>query len=235
MRQLMFSCCNIAFSSMPVFLPSIINEMGYSSIDSQALSAPPFLFAFVVLLLTARASDRIAARSPYVALHAFLGFVGYSLIAAGGYFGWPNVVRYLCVYPAAAGFFSAITIIITWTMNNQESDAKKGAGMTILNVIGQCGPLIGIAPLSCVAAHRLTDLGTRLFPDSDKPTYVRGMVACAGAMLIVFVLTLILRASLVFENRRRARAFDNDAAVNATLLREGKETPDKRERFVLML
>ena len=47
------------------------------------------------------------------------------------------------MYPAAAGFFSAITIIITWTMNNQESNAKKGMGMTILNVIGQCGPLIG--------------------------------------------------------------------------------------------
>ena len=139
----MFSCCNIAFSSMPVFLPSVINEMGYSSINSQALSAPPFLVAFVVLLLTAAASDRLATRSPFVAFHALLGFVGYALIAAGGYFEWPNLVRYMCVYPAAAGFFSAITIIITWTMNNQESNAKKGMGMTILNVIGQCGPLIG--------------------------------------------------------------------------------------------
>lgn len=139
----MFSSCNVAFSSMPVFLPSIINQMGYSSINSQALSAPPFLFAFVVLLLTARASDKLATRSPFVCLHAALGFSGYALIAAGGYFEWPNIIRYLCVYPAAAGFFSAITIIITWTMNNQESNAKKGMGMTILNIIGQCGPLIG--------------------------------------------------------------------------------------------
>lgn len=139
----MFSCCNIAFSSMPVFLPSIINEMGYSSMNSQALSAPPFLVAFVVLLLTANSSDKYAMRSPFVCFHALLGFAGYALIAAGGYFAWPDVIRYLCVYPAAAGFFSAITIIITWTMNNQESNAKKGMGMTILNVIGQCGPLIG--------------------------------------------------------------------------------------------
>lgn len=128
---------------MPVFLPSIINEMGYSSINSQALSAPPFLVAFFVLLSTAALSDRSQTRSPFLAFHALLGFVGYALIAAGGYFGWPDMVRYLCVYPAASGFFSAITIIITWTMNNQESNAKKGMGMTILNVIGQCGPLVG--------------------------------------------------------------------------------------------
>lgn len=211
--------CNIAFSSMPVFLPSIINEMGYSSINSQALSAPPFLVAFVVLLITAKMSDKVASRSPFVAFHALLGFAGYGLIAVGGYFGWPNLVRYFCVYPAAAGFFSAITIIITWTMNNQESNAKKGMGMTILNIIGQCGPLVG----------------TRLFPDKDKPLYVRGMVACSAAMLLVFFLTVVLRVVLVLENRRRARAFDADTVSRTELLREGKEAPTRDDRFVLML
>lgn len=210
--------------------------MGYSSINSQALSAPPFLVAFIILLLTAKASDKYAMRSPFVCFHALLGFTGYALIAAGGYFGWPDVIRYLCVYPAAAGFFSAITIIITWTMNNQESNAKKGMGMTILNVIGQCGPLIGEYPVSCISHRRpLIHLGTRLFPDSDKPTYVRGMVGCAAAMLMVFVLAVVLRVVLVFENQRRARAFDADAAGHTALLRDGEDRPERQERFVLIL
>ena len=38
----MFFCCNVAFSSMPVFLPSIVNSMGFSKLASQGLAAPPF-------------------------------------------------------------------------------------------------------------------------------------------------------------------------------------------------
>jgi len=95
--------------------------MGYTALTSQALSAPPYLFAFAVMLLTARASDRAARRAPFVCLHAALGAGGYALVALGGARGWPSVLRYLAVYPACAGFFSAITIIIAWTMNNQAS------------------------------------------------------------------------------------------------------------------
>ncbi|EGE05742.1 MFS transporter [Trichophyton equinum CBS 127.97] len=47
----MFLSCNVAFSSLPVFLPTILHDMGYSKLTSQALSAPPYLFAFVVVLL----------------------------------------------------------------------------------------------------------------------------------------------------------------------------------------
>ena len=75
-------------------------------------------------------------------------------------------------------------------MNNQESNAKKGTGMTILNLIGQIGPL----------------LGTRLYPDSDKPYYERGMTVCAIAMLLVLALSLLLRAVLIRENRKIAAA-----------------------------
>ena len=47
LTALMFFCANVAFSSLPVFLPTIIEEMGYTALQSQALSAPPYLVAFV--------------------------------------------------------------------------------------------------------------------------------------------------------------------------------------------
>ncbi len=191
--------------------------MGYSSLSSQALSAPPYLFAFIVVLITARASDRLRTRSLFVCLHAFLGFLGYALIAIGGWLQWPNTVRYLCVYPAAAGFFSAITIIITWTMNNQESNAKKGTGMTILNIIGQCGPL----------------LGTRLYPDRDGPFYIKGMSVCAIAMLLVLALSILLRVVLILENKKTAASDKLDNRDMVELLAGGEYT--KHQRFVLML
>lgn len=160
--------------------------MKYSALTSQALSAPPYLFAFMVVLLTAFLSDRSRNRSHYIIFHALLGGLGYLFIALAGWLRAGSGWRYAGVYPAAAGFFSAITIILTWTINNQNSDSKRGTGVAMLNLFGQFGPLVG----------------TRLYPDSDKPYYVKGMAVCSGFMFLVAVLALVLRRLLAKENER---------------------------------
>ncbi|KAL4780643.1 major facilitator superfamily domain-containing protein [Aspergillus varians] len=191
----MFFSCNIAFSSMPVFLPTILHDMGYSSANSQALSAPPYLVAFIIVLITSYLSDRSHSRSPYLIAHALVSATAYLAIALTGYFhdSLPapthTFIRYVCVYPATCGFFSAITLIITWSMDNRVAKEGKGASVAILNVIGQCGPL----------------LGTRLYPATDGPWYVRGMTVCAVFMGIVAVLAFALRVTLQRANTRLMR------------------------------
>lgn len=61
------------------------------------------------------------------------------------------------------------------------------------------------------------------------------MVGCAGAMLLVFILAVVLRIVLVLENRKRSKVYDADAAVHAGLLQDGQEVHERQERFVLML
>ena len=168
-----------------------VTRMGYTALMSQALSAPPYLVAFFMVLLIAYLSDRYRIRSTSVCLSALLGASGYIIIAIAGWREASAAWRYAGVYPAAAGFFSAVTLVITWTLNNQESDTKKGTGLVMLNLIGQLGPL----------------LGTRLYPDSDKPYYVKGMSVCAGFMLLVFVLSLLLRIILARENAKSQVAY----------------------------
>lgn len=183
----MFFCCNVAFSSMPVFLPSIVKGMGFSRLASQGLSAPPFLFAFFVVLLTAFASDRLKSRSGPMMFHGVLAMSGYLIATIAGVFHSGPILRYFATFPICAGFFSAVTIVITWTINNQASDEGKGTGMAILQIIGQMGPLVG----------------TRLYPDHDKPYYVTGMAVCSVAMMFVFWLAFALRLVLRRENMRR--------------------------------
>ncbi|PVI03514.1 hypothetical protein DM02DRAFT_640542 [Periconia macrospinosa] len=186
----MFFSCNVAFSSMPVFLPTIIRDMGHQSITAQALCAPPYFFAFVVVLITAYYSDRLRSRSAFIILHSVVATLGYGALTICGYYKFSSIwIRYFALFPAAAGFFSAVTIIITWTINNQESDSKKGAGIAIMNIIGQMGPL----------------LGTSIFPNEDGPYYVKGMTICAGFMLLVGVLAAILRSVLLRENNLNER------------------------------
>jgi MFS family permease len=205
---IMFFSINVAFSSMPVFLPTIIKDMGWSSAMSQALSAPPYLLAFVAIQFTAFASDKLKSRSLFIMLNAALACSGYLLMFFAGLFGLPNVIRYLGVYPAIFGFFTCVTLIITWTSNIQKSNSKKGAAVAMLQYFGQCGPL----------------LGTRLYPKSEGPLYLNGMAICAGFMALVGFLALYLRWMLEKENAKlRRERVVGDGEDDVELLVEGQE------------
>jgi MFS family permease len=215
----MFFSCNVAFSSMPVFLPTIIRDMGYKSITAQGLSAPPYLFAFVVVVTTAYFSDRLQSRSTFIILHSMLATLGYGTIALSAYFrSSSTLVRYVALYPAIAGFFSAITIIITWTLNNQDTETKKGTGIAVLNVIGQMGPLVG----------------TSIFPEEDGPWYVKGMSICAVFMFLVGVLAAVLRTILVRANKK-AKHESSGGEYAGVPLEEGTKAQAERARFEYML
>lgn len=188
--------------------------MGYSSLHSQALSAPPYLVAFIVVLATAYASYRSRSRSPYLIAHALVSSAAYLAIAATGYLHDKlstevhTFIRYICVYPATSGFFSAITLIITWSMDNRVEKEGKGASIAILNIIGQCGPL----------------LGTRLYPETDGPWYIRGMATCAFFMVLVAILAFALRILLQRANRATAGVY---SAVEQSAPAESGEERDE--------
>src|SRR5262245_23461303 len=180
--------------------------MGYSALSSQALAAPPYLFSFVVVLVTASLSDRNRSRSTFIIAHALVSSLAYLLIAFTGHFhtslpsNLQGIIKYICIYPAAAGFFSAITIIITWTLDNQPAKEGKGTSMAVLNVIGQCGPLVGM----------------RLYPTTDGPWHVKGMAVCSVFMLVVAGLAFALRLVLQRENLRSAENGEGQEEIEMT-------------------
>ncbi|KAK1985773.1 major facilitator superfamily transporter [Colletotrichum cereale] len=182
----MFFLTNMAYSSLPVFLPQIVMEMGYSRLESQGLSAPPYLVAFLAVPVTAHLSDRTQNRSIPIVLHALASAGGYAALAFAKLLGLSPLMRYLAVYPAAVGFFNVVTLTVAWNINNQASESRQGGGFALMQIIGQCGPL----------------LGTRLYPDRDAPFYAPGMQACASAMLAVAVLALFLSFYLGYLNRK---------------------------------
>lgn len=104
------------------------------------------------------------------------------------------------------GFFSVITVIITWNINNQENESKQGVGFAMLQVIGQCGPLVG----------------TRLYPATDAPFYISGMAICATAMVTVACLSLGLRLYLTRLNRRSEDEYEDRRVEGEGLVGGGK-------------
>ncbi|KAK1969446.1 major facilitator superfamily transporter [Colletotrichum sublineola] len=217
----MFFLTNMAYSSLPVFLPQIIMEMGYSRLESQGLSAPPYLLAFFTVLATAHWSDQMRNRSVPLVLHALASAGGYAALAFAKPLGLSPLMRYFAVYPAAVGFFNVVTLTVTWSINNQASESRQGGGFALMQTIGQCGPLVG----------------TRLYPDKDAPFYAPGMQACASAMLAVTVLTLFLSFYLGYLNRKMdgALAGRGDAEEEEGLVGSGGRTKPASEGFRYML
>ena len=165
-------------------------SMGYTRLTSQALSAPPYLLAFISVIVTTYLSDRARDRSFYIIAHSLLAFSGYffltlapTSITSGPYATW----GYLAIYPISTGVFSVVACVIPWTLNNQDTESKRGTGMIVLNVVGQMGPL----------------LGTRVYPRGVAGGNKVGMGVCAVAMLCVAGLAGWLRVLLRRENDKR--------------------------------
>lgn len=209
----MFFLTNMAYSSLPVFLPKILTEMGHDTLTSQALSAPPYLAAFVIVLFTAHMSDRLRTRTVPLIFHALASSCGYAILALAKPLNLPNFIRYMAVYPAAVGFFNVVTLIITWSINNQANQSRQGGGFALLQLVGQCGPLVG----------------TRLYPDRDAPYYAPGMSTCAIAMLLVSILAYALRFYLKYKNRKFDRAESERRQAGDEVEEEGLVGPGRRK------
>ncbi|KAK9368240.1 major facilitator superfamily domain-containing protein [Lipomyces kononenkoae] len=197
LTALMYFSCNVAFSSLPVFLPTILTQMGFDSIESQGLSAPPYFVSFLVCIGSTWLADRISQRGLVIFILSCIGGTGYVLLAISNSVGF----RYVGVFLAAAGVFPAIANILPWVLNNQGTDTKRGVGIALLQMIGQCGPL----------------LGTRLYPATEKPQYVKGMSVCAAFMFFNAFLTLAFRAYLIKENKKAAEREANMAEKEQTV------------------
>nr|POE47914.1 putative transporter [Quercus suber] len=179
---LMYFSCNVSFASLPVYLPTILQELGFSGVAAQGLSAPPYFLAFLVTILTSWLADRTQQRGLTIMIMSIIGGAGYIMLATTTSVG----ARYAGAFLAASGVFPCIANILPWVTNNQGSDTRRGIGIIMLNVVGQCGPL----------------LGTRLYPGNEQPRYIKGQSVCAAFMFFTTLLAFSLRTLLAWENRK---------------------------------
>ncbi|KAE8403011.1 major facilitator superfamily domain-containing protein [Aspergillus pseudonomiae] len=207
LTALMYFSCNVSFSSLPVFLPTILKDMGFTSINAQGLTAPPYFASFLVTIATTWIADRLQQRGLMLMVLSLIGAIGYVLLATCTSVG----ARYAGVFLAAIGVFPCIANILPWALNNQGSDSRRGMGIVILNLIGQCGPF----------------LGTNVFPESDGPRYIRGQSICAAFMFFTMILALALRTLLVWENRRLDKQHGTQAEREARGWNKGENVAEE--------
>ena len=182
----MYFSVNVSFASLPLFVPTIIEEMGtFSSIQSQGLSSPPYVLCLIAIIIVAFLSDHLRMRGPFICGAALIATVGFILLATTE----STAARYTGVFLAVL-IFVCVSLLLSWTANLHASESKRTSGYIVLSTIGQCGPL----------------LGTNVFPSSEAPYYRKGMWISCAFCLLVAVLSASLSLWLIKENRDMERA-----------------------------
>ena len=136
---IMYFSCNVSFASLPLFVPTIISNMGsFSKVQSNGLSAPPYVLCFFLIITLCYLSDRYKMRGPFIVFAALVAAVGFIIQATATGVG----ARYFGVF-LAVQVFCCVALTLAWVSNIHSTESKRAGGMVILATLGQCGPLLG--------------------------------------------------------------------------------------------
>ncbi|EGG08871.1 uncharacterized protein MELLADRAFT_104763 [Melampsora larici-populina 98AG31] len=181
--SLIYSCMNLNLASVSGFLPRIVASLGFSDVQAQLLTVPPYAIAFAVMLPTAIASDHYGVRGPFVVFVFACSSVGWALLLLTH--DHQIGVKYAATIFIVIGGYCAVPLMLSWVANNCSSQSKRATSLGMLNSFGQA--------LSVVAAF--------LFPDRTGPAWTLGCAINLGAGLTAGTVAGLL--SLYYAHQRR--------------------------------
>ena len=156
------------------FLPQIVKEFGLTNLQTGFVSAIPYVFAGIAMVLWGRRSDRASERY----IHAFLSFslAGIGMIGAG--FTTDPYLRMSLITLGAIGTFSSIPVF--WPMpTSRLSGVAAAAGIAVINAIGNLAGYLG--PFAIAYFRETTG------------SFAGGLFAIGGTALLSAMLVLVLR------------------------------------------
>ncbi|KAH9998196.1 MFS general substrate transporter [Xylariaceae sp. FL0662B] len=180
LAAIMYFSILIPAYSMVYFLPTIVQTLGYSTVQTQLHSVPPFAASFGFALVVAYFSDRLRIRSPFI-------FLGLALLVAGlailtSVHGAEHFsAEYAALCLAAMGSFGIGGNVVCWYVMNLRGHAERSIGSAWMICFGNIGGIVA----------------TFLFLKKDSPYYHSGyavclamsalcVVTCAGYALVVW-------------------------------------------------
>lgn len=167
-------------------VPSVINGLGYSSANAQLLTIPIYVFAAIVTLMFAWASDLSQRRSPFIVggySIAICGFIAQLSIPHPAYPG----VTYGFLFPVAAGLYCPFTCLVSWIGNSLAPSSKRAVGMALLISVGNMGGI----------------MGSNIYLSREAPKYTTGFAASLAMCCLAIIMTFVLRWAYARENKKK--------------------------------
>ncbi|CAG8146546.1 unnamed protein product [Penicillium olsonii] len=167
------------------FTPTILKQLGWTSVRAQVMSIPIYLVATVIALATAFASDRLRHRFAFTLTGCMIATIGYILLLCQE--SVPVGARYFALYAITGGGYMTQPILMGWLSNNMAGHYKQSIASAMQIGFGNCGGLVA----------------SNVFFDSEAPTYVTGFGVSLGMVWICGVACVVFFAYLHRENRVR--------------------------------
>lgn len=207
-------CLGVPLQSVSLFLPVIVKRLGYSTVKTNLYTVAPNISGAVMLLILAFASDYTRLRFPFIALGFAFTFIGFAIYATVDVTTQLNVAYYAC-FMMTWGTSAPSVILDVWYNNNIADENKR----IMLTTVG-----VPIANLMGVVS-------SNIFLKQDAPKYLPALITTAVFGGCGCLLTLILGAWMVIDNKKRdAKAGRKIKAVDipSELLAAGPASDDYR-------
>lgn len=179
----LFFLLNLVSTALSYFLPIILQSgMGFSTNKAILLSAPPYYYAVIPVLLSSLVGDRLRLRGPVIVFNAVCLIVGFAML------GFPSqvTVRYIGTFLATGAYVSNWAALSTYQANNIRGQWKRA---TVAAAVSACNGLGGIA-------------GSYIVRQNEAPRYMTAIWTSIGSHLLMIVLVTICSGFFWIANRR---------------------------------
>ncbi|KAG5995482.1 hypothetical protein E4U43_003019 [Claviceps pusilla] len=199
-------------SSIALFLPGIIEDLGFEDAQAKLMGIPPHIVASCFVLGGGFAADRHEQRGIYIIAFCIVGMIGFLMLGITESF----VVEYMAVFFIAIGTFSIVPQDVAWNANNIGGSTKRAVGIAMHIGFGDLG--------GAVAGF--------IIEKDDARRFISGHGILLCMMTVSCVLTVIMTWYCRKENRARAsRQFMRNSTVQERL--QERERGDLAAFFVL--
>lgn len=177
--------CDMPLYAFALFLPSIINELGFKATPANLLTVPVYVFACIITCIVSFSADRFGRRGWFNVVFMCLGGIGYIILIASR----SPALSYFAVYLATCGIYPVIPNTIAWVSNNVEGSYKRSVTLAMVISFGNINGAVS----------------SNVYRARDAPWYPLGH----GLVLMYIVLGLVSSLSMIFfldrENKARDR------------------------------
>jgi len=178
-----FFFINVSVQSFSLFLPTILNALGWTALKTQFYTVPPYVVACCWAILMAWCSDHFQQRGYFILSGTLMAIVGYTILVTVE----QQAVKYFAVFLAAAGAFPLGPAFLAWGLNNAAGPSIRAVTGGFIVALGNCGAIVA----------------TWTYLPKDGPNYKTGHYINIGSEVLATAVCVVGILYTKWENRQR--------------------------------
>lgn len=201
------------------FLPTIVNQLGYTANSANLLTIPMYVAASIATVAVAWLSDRLRRRYIFVLCMQAVMVVGFIFCISGSAVGGGTKLaglRYAGVFLATMGCYPYYIVNLVWVATNVSPTYKRGAAMALQIGMGNMGGA----------------MASNFYRPHDAPGFVLGHGIEMGFVVLAIVAGIALRLGYGYVNKKRdADVGAADRYTESELAELGDRAPTFRYNY----